>query len=131
MTDKKKAAELLQFMEDEWDGKAIINALNPLLKDDDLANLYDRLVIEGVIRTQKRICITAEIEIDNGKGTDGFTLFDVPVDADISEEDFLHNLKKMMDVEWKNDGESFRYTAITDPKQNEERICYVLATLED
>ena len=52
MTDKKKAAELLQFMEDEWDGKAIINALNPLLKDDDLALLYDRLIADGVIRTE-------------------------------------------------------------------------------
>ena len=50
MSDKKKASALLEFMEDEWDGKAIINALNPLLQDEDLANLYDQLVKDGVIR---------------------------------------------------------------------------------
>lgn len=50
MTDKQKASALLEFMEDEWDGTAIINALNPYLKDDDLAGLYDKLVEEGVIR---------------------------------------------------------------------------------
>ncbi len=37
-------------MEDEWDGKAIINALNPYLKDSDLASLYDQLVKDNVIR---------------------------------------------------------------------------------
>jgi hypothetical protein len=50
MTDKQKASELLEFMEDEWDGKAIINALNPYLKDEDLAGLYDQLVKEEIIR---------------------------------------------------------------------------------
>lgn len=50
MTDKQKASALLSFMEDEWDGKAIINALNPYLKDEDLAVLYDRLAKDGVIR---------------------------------------------------------------------------------
>lgn len=50
MTDKQKASTVLEFMEDEWDGKAIINALNPYLKDQDLADLYDNLVKDGIIR---------------------------------------------------------------------------------
>ena len=50
MTDKEKASAVLQFMEDEWDSKPIINALNPLLKDEDLADLYDKFVNEGIIR---------------------------------------------------------------------------------
>ena len=50
MTKKQKAAELLSFMEDNWDGEAIIRALNPLLKDKDLADLYDKMVSEGIIR---------------------------------------------------------------------------------
>lgn len=50
LSDKQKASELLSFMEDEWDGKAIINALNPYLKDSDLASLYDKLVKDNVIR---------------------------------------------------------------------------------
>ena len=50
MTDKQKASAVLNFMEDEWDGKAIINTLNPYLKDEDLAGLYDRLVSDGIIR---------------------------------------------------------------------------------
>lgn len=49
MTNKQKAAQVLRFMEEEWDGKAIINALNPLLKDDDLADLFDKYVSEGLI----------------------------------------------------------------------------------
>lgn len=52
MDEKQKASAVLNFMEEEWDGKAIINVLNPLLKDSDLADLYDRLVAEGVIRTE-------------------------------------------------------------------------------
>jgi hypothetical protein len=47
MTDKQKAAQVLRYMEEEWDGKAIINALNPLLKDGDLAELYDKFVSDG------------------------------------------------------------------------------------
>lgn len=50
MTDEQKASELLNFMEDNWDSTAIINALNPYLKDEQLAGLYDQLVKEGVIR---------------------------------------------------------------------------------
>lgn len=49
MTDKQKASQVLRFMEDEWDGKAIINALEPLLKDEDLAGLFDQYVSEGLI----------------------------------------------------------------------------------
>lgn len=49
MTDKQKASQVLKYMEEEWDGKAIVNALNPLLKDDDLADLYDKYVNEGLI----------------------------------------------------------------------------------
>ena len=49
MTDKQKAAQVLRFMEEEWDGKTIVNALNPLLKDEDLADLYDKYVNEGLI----------------------------------------------------------------------------------
>jgi hypothetical protein len=49
MNDKLKATQVLQYMEDELDGKAIINLLCPLLKDEDLANLYDKLVQEGSI----------------------------------------------------------------------------------
>lgn len=50
MNDKQKASELLNFMEEEWDGKAIINTLNPYLKDSDLAELYDMMVADGIIR---------------------------------------------------------------------------------
>ena len=50
MNDKQKASELLNFMEEEWDGKTIINALNPYLKDSDLAELYDKMVADGIIR---------------------------------------------------------------------------------
>ena len=50
MTIKEKASAGLQFMEDEWDSTPIINALNPLLKDEDLADLYDKYVNEGIIR---------------------------------------------------------------------------------
>lgn len=49
MTDKEKASELLNFMEEEWDSKVIINALNPYLKDSDLAELYDKMVADGII----------------------------------------------------------------------------------
>jgi len=34
-------------MEDELDQKTIIDLLNPLLDDDDLADLYDKFVSEG------------------------------------------------------------------------------------
>lgn len=50
MTDKQKASEVLNFMEENWDGTAIINALNPYLKDEQLADLYDKFVKEGILR---------------------------------------------------------------------------------
>ena len=50
MGDKQKASRLLGFMEAEWGGKVIINALNPYLKDSDLAELYDKMVADGIIR---------------------------------------------------------------------------------
>ena len=49
MNDKEKAAAVLSYMEDEWDGKAIINALNPYLRDEDLADLYDNMVDDGFL----------------------------------------------------------------------------------
>lgn len=80
-------------------------------------------------KSQKHILITAEMEIGDGQGYDGMTLFDIPVDADICDEDFRHELISLMDVDWKQDGD-FRYIAITDEKQNEIRVCHLLATLE-
>ena len=49
MTDKKKASQVLQYMEDELDVHTIIQLLNPFLKDEDLAGIYDGLVNDGVI----------------------------------------------------------------------------------
>lgn len=49
MTEKQKASQVLQYMEDELDGKTILNVLNPYLKDSDLATIYDKLVSEGII----------------------------------------------------------------------------------
>lgn len=85
----------------------------------------------GTLKNEKNsILITAEIEIGNGLGYNGMTLFNVPVPADITEEDFRHELTSLMDVEWQNDGD-FRYIAITDKEQNETRSCHLLATLEE
>ena len=47
MTDKQKASQVLKYMEDEMDAKTVIQLLNPYLKDEDLAGLYDRLVSDG------------------------------------------------------------------------------------
>lgn len=47
MTNKQKASQVLKYMEDELDQKTIIDLLNPLLDDDDLADLYDKFVSEG------------------------------------------------------------------------------------
>lgn len=49
MNEKQKASQVLQYMEDELDGKAILNMLNPYLKDSDLAQIFDRLVENGTI----------------------------------------------------------------------------------
>lgn len=37
-------------MEEEWDSTAVIRALEPLLKDEGLAALYDEFVEKGIIR---------------------------------------------------------------------------------
>lgn len=79
---------------------------------------------------QKHILITAEIEIGDGTGYDSMTLFNYPVDGNITDEDFRHHLISLMDVGWQQDGD-YRYIAITDEKQNETRSCHLLATLED
>lgn len=50
MSNKEKASELLQFMEEEWEAKDVINALNPLLKDEDLAAIYDDFIERGIIK---------------------------------------------------------------------------------
>jgi len=79
---------------------------------------------------QKHILITVEIETGDGKGYDSMTLFNYPVDGNITDEDFRHHLISLMDVDWQQDGD-YRYIAITDRKQNETRSCHLLATLED
>ena len=47
MTDKQKASQVLQYMEDEMDVKTVLNLLNEYLKDEDLATIYDGLVNDG------------------------------------------------------------------------------------
>ena len=47
MTDKQKASQVLKYMEDEMDVKTVINLLNPYLKDEQLAEIYDCLVSDG------------------------------------------------------------------------------------
>lgn len=47
MTNKEKASQVLRYMEDEMDVKTVINLLNPYLKDEDLAGIYDSLVSDG------------------------------------------------------------------------------------
>lgn len=47
MTDKQKASQVTQYMEDEMDVKTVLQVLNPLLKDEDLAAIYDQLVSDG------------------------------------------------------------------------------------
>ena len=47
MTNKQKASQVLKYMEDELDQHSIIQLLNPYLKDDDLAGIYDSLVNDG------------------------------------------------------------------------------------
>ena len=47
MTDKQKASQVLQYMEDEMDVHTIIQVLNPYLKDEQLAEVYDGLVKDG------------------------------------------------------------------------------------
>jgi hypothetical protein len=47
MTNKEKASQVLRYMEDEMDVKTVINVLNPYLKDEQLADIYDSLVSDG------------------------------------------------------------------------------------
>ena len=49
MTDKQKASQVLRYMEDEMDVKTVLNVLNPYLKDEQLAGLYDQLVSDGAL----------------------------------------------------------------------------------
>ena len=49
MTDKQKASQVMQYMEDEMDVHTILQVLNPYLKDEDLATIYDSLVNDGMI----------------------------------------------------------------------------------
>lgn len=47
MTDKQKASQVLRYMEGEMDVKTVLNVLNPYLKDEQLAEVYDSLVSDG------------------------------------------------------------------------------------
>ena len=47
LTDKQKASQVLLYMEDEMDVKTVLNVLNPYLKDEQLAEVYDSLVSDG------------------------------------------------------------------------------------
>lgn len=47
LTDKQKASQVLRYMEDEMDVKTVLNVLNPYLKDEQLAEVYDSLVSDG------------------------------------------------------------------------------------
>lgn len=49
MSEKQKASQVLQYMEDEMDVKTVLRVLNPYLKDSDLADIYDSLVNDGMI----------------------------------------------------------------------------------
>lgn len=48
MTDGQKATATLNYLEG-LDSKTVINILNPLLDDEALAMIYDRLVEDGVM----------------------------------------------------------------------------------
>ena len=52
MNEKKKASQVLQYMEDEMDVKTVLRVLNPYLKDSDLAAIYDSLVNDGMINEE-------------------------------------------------------------------------------
>ena len=47
MTDKQKASQVLRYMEDEMDPHTILQVLNPYLKDEQLAEVYNSLVSDG------------------------------------------------------------------------------------
>ena len=49
MTNSEKATQVLDYLE-ELDSRSAINALSPLIDDDDLADLYDKLEKDGILR---------------------------------------------------------------------------------
>lgn len=49
MTEKWKASQALKYMENELDAKTILQVLSPYLKDEQLAEVFDRLVDDGTI----------------------------------------------------------------------------------
>lgn len=53
MTNSEKATQVLDFLEGLTTRDAI-NALSPLIDDDALAGLYDKLVEEEIIKEQKQ-----------------------------------------------------------------------------
>lgn len=53
MTDKEKASEVLRYMEEDLDSKTVINLINYLLKDEDLATIYDGLVNDGIFEADE------------------------------------------------------------------------------
>lgn len=48
MTNSEKATAVLDYLE-ELDSRSAINALSPLIDDDDLAGLYDKLEEDGIL----------------------------------------------------------------------------------
>ena len=48
MTIKEKASAALEIME-EWDSDTIVDVLTSYIKDEDLAEIYDKMVSEGII----------------------------------------------------------------------------------
>lgn len=56
LTDKQKASQALKYMEDELDAKTILQVLNPYLKDEQLAEVFDRLVDDGAISPDGYCC---------------------------------------------------------------------------
>jgi hypothetical protein len=52
MTDGQKATKVLNYLE-ELDSTTIINLLNPMLDDYELALLYDKLKDDGVLRDEE------------------------------------------------------------------------------
>lgn len=52
MNNGEKATAVLNYLED-LDSMSVINAPNPLLDDDELTGLYDRLVEDGLIESDE------------------------------------------------------------------------------
>lgn len=58
MTDKEKATAVLNYLE-ETDSTTVINILNALIKDEQLAGVYDNLVKEGILEKPEKIKLIA------------------------------------------------------------------------